>query len=529
MLRLNNPWTLCLLSAALLSVSWPPMPVPFFVFLAFIPLLMIEDHHYRVADRPLQYYFQISLTFTLWNIATTYWTWFASPAGAVAAILLNAQFQALPWLFYHRIRKVFGDKLAFPGLIAFSLCIEYLHFNWDIAWPWLNMGNVFANAVWSVQWYEITGIQGGSLWVYIMNFSLWRFWQNRNKKRAWLQPALLIIIPLLASWYFAVRSSLLIKAIRHEIAVVQPNIDPYNDKFDGMTPREQLDRLIHLSDSIVTPQTQLILWPETSIIDHLEEPEIDNHPTAQRIQDWLKNYPKLSLIAGANTVRFYRTDKKPSSTARQYPNSEDLYYDVYNSALYFHDGNIQVYHKSKLVPGVEKMPYPKIFGFLENLAIDLGGTSGSLGRSDSAVVFRNREMGFDVAPIICYESVFGEYVGEYVQNGAGVLAIITNDGWWKDTPGFKQHFLYARLRAIENRMYVARSANTGISGFISPKGEVLSQSEWWTQDALRYAVVSAHPKTFYSESGDYLGKLSAFFSILILMGSFVRRKTARGY
>src|SRR5687767_5278966 len=166
MLQKINPWVYVPLSALLLFAAWPPSPFPFLVFLAFLPLLALENHHYQVADKPLQYYFQVCLTFTLWNAATTYWTWFASPAGAVAAILLNAQLQSIPWLLFHRTRKIFGDKLAYPALIMFSLSIEYLHLNWDIAWPWLNIGNVFAGSVWAVQWYEITGTHGGSLWVY---------------------------------------------------------------------------------------------------------------------------------------------------------------------------------------------------------------------------------------------------------------------------------------------------------------------------------------------------------------------------
>ncbi|MBI1223308.1 MAG: apolipoprotein N-acyltransferase [Bacteroidetes bacterium] len=531
MSRLKNPWALSLLTAALLSVAWPPMPVPFFVFLALVPLLMIEDHHYQVADKPLQYYLQISLSFTVWNAVTTYWTWFASPAGAAAAILLNAQLQTLPWLFYHRVRKTMQPKLAFPALIAFSLSIEYLHLNWDLAWPWLNLGNVFAKAVWSVQWYEITGVLGGSLWIYLVNISVFKFLINSGQNRAWLKPTVLIVVPLMVSGFFLYRGKykMPLKQIRYETVVVQPNIDPYSDKFGGMSPEEQLVVLMRLSDSMLTENTRLLVWPETSITDYLEESDLQMDAVILKIQEWLKNYPKTSLLAGANTVKYYQTGERHSETARRHPAAEDLYYDVFNTALFFDDGKVGIYHKSKLVPGVEKMPYPAIFGFLEKLTIDLGGTSGSLGSSDSAAIFSVMDTHLKIAPIICYESVFGEYVGEYVRNGANLLVIITNDGWWKDTPGYKQHFLYARLRAIENRMYVARSANTGVSGFISPMGDVLMQSDWWTQDALRYPLPAEPGETFYSQSGDYIGKIAAFFSILILVGSFVRRKTARGY
>lgn len=527
MLQRINPWVYVVLSSLLLFIAWPPLPFPFLIFFAFIPLLALENHHYHVADKPLQYYFQITLTFTLWNAATTYWTWFASPAGSMVAILLNAQLQSIPWLLFHRTRKIFGDKLAYPALIMFSLSVEYLHLNWDIAWPWLNIGNVFAGSVWAVQWYEITGTLGGSLWVYSVSIMLFFASTRKRGWKAWIKPVLFVVLPLACSLYFGLKSLRIYKG-GMETVVIQPNIDPYTDKFEGMSPEEQFQRLLRLSDSVVSEATVLMLWPETALTNYIDEGSIQEDGFVQRIQAWVNKYPNLMLVTGASTVRFYQNGDKKTSTAREMRQAPGMYYDAYNTALAFHAGKaVQIYHKSKLVPGVEKMPYPKIFGFLEALSIDLGGTSGSLGRSDSALVFTHDNL--KLAPIICYESVFGEYVGEYVQNGAGILAVITNDGWWKDTPGYRQHFLYARLRAIENRMFVARSANTGVSGFIDPSGKVLSQSEWWTQAALSWKIFPNSKLTFYAQSGDYLGKLAGFFSVLVLIGGVVRRKTRKGY
>lgn len=528
MLQRINPWVYVVLSALLLFAAWPPSPFPFLIFFAFLPLLALENHHYQVADKPLQYYFQITLTFTLWNVATTYWTWFASPAGATAAILLNAQFQSLPWLLFHRTRKIFGDKLAYPALVMFSLTIEYMHLNWDIAWPWLNIGNVFAGSVWAVQWYEITGTQGGSLWVYGVTILVYLTFKAEKSWKTWIRPALWFLFPLVLSFSINNREKEALTEGTLETIVVQPNIDPYTDKFEGMSPEEQLQRLFRLSDSIITPATRLMFWPETALTDYLDEGNLNGESTVRRIQEWVNRYPQLMLISGASTVRFYAENEEPSSTARELKQSPGVYYDSYNTALSFRaNKEVELYHKAKLVPGVEKMPYPRIFGFLESFAIDLGGTSGSLGRSDSAVVFGHQDI--HVAPIICYESVFGEYVGEYVNNGAGILGIITNDGWWKDTPGYRQHFLYARLRAIENRMYVARSANTGVSGFIDPTGNVLAQSEWWVQDVLKMDIREGERITFYAKTGDYIGRLAAFFSVLVLVAGVVRRKTRKGY
>jgi len=110
---------------------------------------------------------------------------------------------------------------------------------------------------------------------------------------------------------------------------------------------------------------------------------------------------------------------------------------------------ISYYHKSKLVPGVERMPFPTLFKPLESLAINLGGTMGSLGIQNERTVFYSHNKKARIAPVICYESAYSDFVSDYVENGANLIFIITNDGWWENTPGHRQHLAYSRLRAIE--------------------------------------------------------------------------------
>ncbi|MFN5784775.1 MAG: nitrilase-related carbon-nitrogen hydrolase, partial [Flavobacteriia bacterium] len=117
---------------------------------------------------------------------------------------------------------------------------------------------------------------------------------------------------------------------------------------------------------------------------------------------------------------------------------------------------------------------------------------------------------------ICYESIYGEFNAEQCRKGAEAIFIITNDGWWKDTPGYKQHMSFARLRAIENRRSVARSANTGTSCIINQRGDVLQQTNWWTQDAIKATINLNSKLTFYTRSGDLLGKVFSLVSLVIL-------------
>jgi apolipoprotein N-acyltransferase len=176
---------------------------------------------------------------------------------------------------------------------------------------------------------------------------------------------------------------------------------------------------------------------------------------------------------------------------------------------------IKIYHKSKLVLGVEKLPFASILAPFEKYAINLGGTMGSLGIEKEAKIFDNEKT--KVAPVICYESIYGEYVTDYVKKGANVIFIITNDGWWEDTPGYKQHLAYGRLRAIETRRSIARSANTGISCFINQRGDILQATNWWEQGVISGKINLNEKVTFYTKHGDYIGRVAAFIGTLMLL------------
>src|ERR1019366_8296206 len=183
--------------------------------------------------------------------------------------------------------------------------------------------------------------------------------------------------------------------------------------------------------------------------------------------------------------------------------------------------NIQIYHKSKLVPGVEKMPFPFIFKYFGKLAINLGGTIGSLGIQDERSVFVSRDSTMKTAPVICYESIYGEYVSEYVKNGAQFISIITNDGWWGDTPGYKQLLKYGALRAIETRRYIARSANVGVACIINTKGEIEQPTQWWTPAAIKGEIILNSELTFYTCFGDYIARIAMCLSFISIIYSWI--------
>jgi apolipoprotein N-acyltransferase len=394
--------------------------------------------------------------------------------------------------------------------------MEYLHLNWDLSWPWLTLGNVFADSPYLVQWYEFTGFLGGSLWVILMNILLFRVSQKEYKKQMILLPILAFLLPMFFSYYiskyFDEGNS---KSI--DVLIAQPNVDPYIDKF-SKGYQEQLSDFIALAKTELTEETQLLLAPETALLEGVWENKFEATFSVRAFRELQKEFPNLNILVGATTYKMFGHGEQKTNTAREIRN-ENIFYDAYNSAVFIPaSGNVQVYHKTKLVPGAEKMPFPYILDPLAKLAVNLGGTSGSLGNENSLNSFLVDDI--VVSPLICYESIYGEMkLGK-----TNLLTIITNDGWWKNTAGYKQHFQYARLRAIEQRKSIIRSANTGISGVINVRGEVLQKSLWNEAVCLKAKVNINSATTFYNQFGDYIGRLSVFIAAMLVIVAFVKRR-----
>lgn len=518
------------LTAILLWAAWPAAGIAPILFVALIPLLFLEEVVYQkkkqgIRTRLFPYTY---LSFFLFNLLTTWWIWYASPAGMCLAVLANSLLMAFTFQLFHHTRLQKGNAWGYVSLPVYWIAFEHLHMDWDLSWPWLNFGNGFAAWADMVQWYEYTGTQGGTLWMLVANMLLFRAWAQPGefRRKLMVRAAFWIAIPLLAS--FLIKPAVVATPQAAEVVVVQPNIDPYNEKFSGSSD-EQLEKMLRLGLPLVNSSTRALIFPETALPDGIWSDGVEYHPQVLRLKQITDNYPQLSIMAGLSYYRMFRPGEKLTATSRMFRNGPE-HFDAYNAALQvYHQSPLQFHYKSRLVPGVEKMPFPAVFGLIEDYAIDLGGTTGSLGVQDTPTVFRSPEI--RGAPVICYESVFGDYVGQYIRRGANLICIMTNDGWWRDTPGYRQHCQYARLRAIEQRRSVARSANTGISCFIDTKGTIMQEIGWWTPGAIRARVELNGELTFYGEHGDYLGRaavLLGLFSGGITLLSILRSRGRMG-
>lgn len=525
---IKNNFFRSILSGVLLYLSFTKLGF-LLSFIAFVPILFIAKDYREQNIRPLKFIFLILLSFLIWNALTTWWISLASVGGAVMAIVANSILMCMVFCIPFLLQKKARQSFNVWHLIPFWISFEYLHFHWDLMWPWLTLGNVFAFAPLLVQWYELIGTSGGSLWILAINSIVFNFLTHNFNKRLFIKniaTALLIPIILSVSIYiFRYKEIIAMTKNEHlNVLIVQPNVDPYNDKF-YIEPLIQVQGMFqkikkHLNDSI-----DVILLPETFITENIYEgssKEMLQYPSLKFLKDSiLANYPEITIITGANTFKFYTSKENIPATARQ--NSEGLYYDIFNTALCIYKDSVQIFHKSKLVPGVEKMPYPKLFKPLEKLAIDLGGTTGSLGQQEkpSLLYIKNT---IPIAAVICYESVFSNFVSKFFQLGAKTLFVITNDGWWGHSPGYYQHLIFGRLRAIENRTFIGRSANTGISAVINPLGVIEQNTSFWTNEHILAQIPLIQTTTIYSKTGDLISPICILILLGILGVFFVRKK-----
>jgi apolipoprotein N-acyltransferase len=521
------------LSGVLLSTGWMAKPMAFFLLFAFVPLLRLESHIVKKnVPKPGHTFFLYAyITLLVWNILTTWWVYNSTAIGGIFAMLANAFLQSLPLVLFRFTKARSNEKFGYISLVFYWIVFEFIHLNWDLSWPWLTLGNGFLYTPEWVQWYEITGVLGGTVWIWIANFTV--YFALVKHKGVYTKTArlggdvyalLAMLFPILYSYYLY--ETYVEKGKEVEFVAVQPNIDPYSEKFVGTENfipfEQQVEKFISLSESQITSKTRFVLWPETAIDGVFLEQTLEEQPIIQRIRNFVQKHPQISLLSGITSYTIYENKKAAPSTARF---REDVgYYDVFNTGIFIDQQKpVEIYHKSKLVPGVEQMPYPAVFGLLSRLVIDLGGTSGGLGKQAERDVFFNKDS-IGIAPVICFESIYGDFVTGYIHKGADFLAIITNDGWWGNTPGHKQHLAYASLRAIETRRSIARSANTGISGFINQRGDILYPTEYWVPDVVNATIRSNQGITFYVKHGDYLGRIASFIAPLLLLSVLVKAR-----
>ena len=517
-MRLVQQILACCLSIILFFISWPPNSLPGFVFIAFVPLLWIVfTFNSRQRYAPFRLFLLLCFAFFGFNFSLTSWVMNAHWGGGLFASVFNTLLMASTLYSVYKVRVKLGEKHAFLAFPIFWIAFEYLHLNWELTWPWMTLGNVFAEKTSWIQWYEITGVLGGSFWVLLVNSTIFyvikKQFLNQSNSKALLLALVFLLIPI--GYSYQIESTFEVTPSNSiDVVIVQPNYEPHFEKFK-IPQEQQLQRVENMLDSVWSTNPDLIILPETFIVDWVWESRVEQEAVIKQMKSWLENHPKTQILTGASTGKVMDVVDTKKNTARR--SRGGTWYEVFNTALLISAQEpTQIFHKSKLVPGAEMTPYSWVLKpVLEKFPIELGGSIENFGVNDS--IFNLKSNQGDLAPMICYESVFGEYVGSFVQNGANWICIITNDGWWKNTYGHQQHNAYARLRAIENRRWIVRSANTGISSVINPLGGVEQFLPYETSGIIQTSIEKYSIDTYYSQHGDYLGRLACFLTIIYLL------------
>jgi len=526
---------LLLLFAALMSIPFLVPHCGVAALFGLVPLLCME----RIATYGKYKHFWTwhYSAFVLWNAATTFWVCNATVGGGIFAVLANSLQMSLIFGLFRASKKVFRGVLPYLFLAFLWIAWERAYFSAQISWPWLTLGNAFARTTSLIQWYEFTGSLGGSLWIWATNLSVFGLmvalsngsWSKFNAKAKTAAIAGTVIL-------FAGPTALSMAMYKNyeepseplQVAILQPNIDPYH-KFQALPQDQQNAILAGQMQEVLKDRkdssTLLILAPETFTSDVYTN-DIQSSKTFRRLVSELRDYPGANLLFGAATRTVTESRESPDILARKW--GDGVWVLAHNSAIMTdRNARSEIFHKSKLVVGVESTPYPRIFTKIDD---KLGGVMGR-DKGQEEISLLNVE-GTDGTKIpvgcaICYESVYGEYCTDYIRKGARLLTVITNDAWWGDTPGYRQHLSYAALRAIETRRDIARCGNTGISAIINSRGDITAQTPWWEKTVLQGKVNLSSAETFFVRNGDITGRLCTFMAIMLFLAMAVRFLTGK--
>ena len=506
----------------MLGIPWVIPSFFFLIFLAWIPLFQLEQELYEHPDRYVLFNYVLA-AFLMWNILGSWWITKAQWWGGGLIILANALLQALVFWVASRVRTVLRIPLFFPFLFIW-LGYEYFHNIWDLAWPWFNLGNSLVTAIKLIQWYEFTGVRGGSLWIILTNFFIFKAYGVYGRKGLGATIPLgagillLLIIPAVLSHYI----------LRHvqpggeivKIALIQPNLDPYTEKFVPENQARHMAEFFRTAEGLCDGKTQYLIGPETLIVQQIDEENPSTSPYYRDLLALRRKYPGLHVLVG---VHSYRKLGREIPSGSRFDREKGFHYEAFNTALYLAPGKApQFYHKTKLVPIFERMPFVQYMGFLEGFSLELGGYNGTYSNRQESTGFESQSGSANILPIVCFESVFGPYCAGHLKEKKGFMCMITNDGWWKNTPGYRHHFNFSPVRAIECRRDLVRVANNGISALIDARGTVVAQTPWWKKTTLKGEVHLHSGRTFFARHGDYLGRIAMVLGILSIIYGVIR-------
>lgn len=530
-----RPLALAVLSGCMLGFAFPPSTYGILACFGLVPLLALLE---KVDGWRSQLKY-IYIAMVVFHAITLNWTGgyahmndpYMMIAGGVT-ILVHPFFYFLPLGAYLYVKRRAGWRLALAALPIFWVGYEYSHTLSEWSFPWLTLGNAQSYNQARIQIVEYTGVLGLSLWILLLNALGFYLYMSITRNGVYISRMNAVLVGLITILYIApgwygviVLKSLKERNSAHPtvtVGIIQSNVDPW-EKWErsGM---ETINLYMRMTDSLMKlpslPQPDIVLWPETAMPYYILAPRNENTLSLVRGKFEDINVPVLFGLPQA--VYYEDTTKAPPSAKRIAATGER--YDAFNAAAFMQPGvpDIPWYGKMKMVPIAERVPYADAFYFFDFLRWGVGIGGWQIGRD--TVVFREQKSGTQFCALICYESVYPEFVTEFVKRGAEFISIITIDSWWDRMSGAYQHHQYAIFRAVENRRWVARCAVGGFSSYIDPSGRVHEKTELFTQAVLSKPVERLSSLTFYTKYGDLIGRVCMYSGVLIVFGLFLENR-----
>ncbi|MFI5304950.1 MAG: apolipoprotein N-acyltransferase [Nitrospiria bacterium] len=506
---------LAVLTGFLLVLSFPKWDMEEFAWVAFIPLFFAIEN-----KNPLQafylgwvsglIFFFGSLNWIISTIVTYgHISWLT---GLLAFLLMIFILASYPGIFSWGIRFC-SNTIPIPKAILNPILwtgLEFLRGHFFIPFPWDSLGYSQYRHLWLIQFADLTSVYGISFLIILINTVIFEvififFYHGKLEKFpfvfSWVPiiAAFFLLIAILA--YGKIRLVLPNNGKTVKVSVIQGNIDQ-NKKWDERYRNETLSNYETLSRKAAENHPDVILWPETSVPFLFEREREYRESLCQFVKSL-----HIPLLFGSPAL-----DKTPSGN------------EWFNSAYLINSDGILVdrYDKINLVPFGEYIPFQSILFFVNKLTEGIGDFKGG----NRPTVFALPEHPFGT--LICFEVIFPELFRKFVNQGAVFMTTITNDAWFGDTSAPYQHLSMVVFRAVENRTPIARAANTGISGFIDSRGNVLATTSLFVPDQITVDLKYYEERTFYTQYGDIFGWSVLSACILLIGFALMKRKNDVG-
>jgi len=508
---------LALLSGALLALSFPKFGHPAFAWISVAPLLVAVSHRRHTPRRA----FLLGLvTGIVYFSGTLYWlvetmTTFgglSTPLATFAAAILVLYLSLFPAVFaaiQARLAAAFGPMavLAAPATwIASEMGRTYVL----DGFPWELLGYSQASVLPVAQLASLVGVYGVSGFIVLVSAASALAALDRSRRRLHVGAIVAALVIGVALWgALRIRSGVLTSSgVGIRVAVLQGNI-PVDEKWDPKLRGPIMDRYIGMTREAIGRGAQFVLWPESATPLPYEQ-DLAGGEAIRR----LARQARITLLIGSDQVEQVRPHP-PFDVAQFTPHDARSYSAAY---LIRPDGaTAAIYRKIHLVPFGEYVPFGRILSFVGPIISAVGEVNPFYPGTDAVVL---PVAGHSASTAICYEVIYSSLIRDFVLHGSELLTTITNDAWYGWSSAAYQHWQQASMRSIEEGRYLARAANTGISGFVDPYGRVLQQSEMFQSAVLTQEVRFLKVRTVYSRIGDLVGWLSVAFAAAALMATW---------